>query len=182
VLVHMLDQTINIDTWMIGDRGAWQGDHIACTLVNHNTRALFHHRIGVVVQAHVPSPCSYSFDGGSQTKPNGGCGSWSGNPSVQKDWCVPGRPWACSWRPNQLDEMMKHSSTASGYNEVIVLASDWNKALPDAVAAIVYGSEANSEMARGVHASFLARFERTAQQTPLLYMDTNLDQPFRDVS
>jgi hypothetical protein len=175
----MLDGTLDEYTWVIGARGAWQGDHIACTLINRNTRTIFHRRIGIVVQAHVPIACSYSFDGGTQNKANGGCGSWSGNPNIHTDWCSPGRPWQCSWHADQLDDMMRFSNTGSGYNEVIVLGSVWNQGMPDALAAIIYGSDADVQMARNIHSAFLSKYGKTAQQVPLLFMDVSLDQPFR---
>ena len=72
-----------------------------------------------------------------------------------------------------------YQQQGGGYNEVVVGGRDWNERLPAAVAAFVYGPDADADEARSLHNSFLRRFGRTACETPLLWMDLGLAAPFR---
>ena len=67
-----------------------------------------------------------------------------------------------------------------GYNEVVISGTDWNAALPDGVAAFVYGDDEGD--ARTRHGAFLAHFGKNGCQVPLLSMDLSSGWPFRAVS
>ena len=73
----------------------------------------------------------------------------------------------------------------SGYNEVIVSASSFNKALPNSIAAwfVIKGqTEPKVDVVRA-HAAFLREYQLSAMAVPLLELDPSdyREQPFREI-
>ena len=119
-------------------------------------------------------------------------------------WCESMRdghaaePNGCCWRaPQQLDQMLtEHSQRSSDrYNEVLLSAHALAASLPAVVEAIFFTAtctprtkqsanaklEARRESAHAAHVAFLARYDLTAADVPLVVMDLEHggDRPFR---
>lgn len=123
---------------------------------------------------------AYYDDGGNRIR------NWPG-------WCGeenpadPHRGDQCPMRPDQLGQMVK-AITAGHYNEVVVDADSFAKALPWSVEAFFFpvgghgGSAAAAEAkAREAHTKFLQHYQLTARDVPILRLDvTNFHEPFSD--
>ena len=148
--------------------------------------------------------CSYSSDGGSQhvkcfppgrsTSCTPGCSNTALGPrSAHKAW------WGVREVGAMLGEQLREANRGAEkrYNEIILDAFEFRKNLPDAIAAVFFiGTDAhmhcNSEnhwakayghcedYARKAHADFLRRYDKTADDVPLLRLDvhTKVESPF----
>lgn len=97
----MLDGVLTHGTWRMDttDGGGPEGDHLSCSLVNAAVPGLFNGGVGLVVQAHVPTLCSYARDVDTMHERNGGCSSMAG-----------------SWRPREQAKMMRAQLQGQGGN------------------------------------------------------------------
>ena len=81
-----------------------------------------------------------------------------------------------------IEQYSRHGTTDGvGYNEIVVSAVYWNARLPHTIEAFFYlcGNTQAMTHSRNVHAAFLRQFQLTAQDVPLLCLDSgNWDHPF----
>ena len=124
--------------------------------------------------------CAYAADGGSQGAVCDPPGKRADCSPGCKRWCDPARGarnWGCAWDPQHLRYMISQQKVLSpngGYNEVILDAATWVRNLPRTIMAVFVhkgAAEADVETSRRVHASFLAEYGVTSDETPLVTYD-----------
>ena len=144
--------------------------------------------------------CGYPGDGSSQQKncepPTGGpscvpgcvhrSGPCDAKHPIVNGWCFCGQGY-CDGEPQPLRladfpaMIEQYSRLGTGYNELILSAVHWNEHLPHTIEAFFCscGVQEAETHARSTHAAFLRHFQLTAEDVPLLCLDsTNWDRPF----
>ncbi len=145
----------------------------------------------VVAPGAVKMLCSYWRDGNSWKK--------SCNPPDASAECVPGcGPWCkfekdrgCSWRPEQLPQMisqLNHYNHGESESEIVLDAHTWQQNLPHSILAFYLvppsvpdnDYHSNAERRTRYHYRlFLKTYNLTEVEVPLLSYDlTRLDAPF----
>ena len=161
-----------VEAWRVCRTGWCAGrvDHESCSLVNARLRSLFNYGAGVALASTTQYACSFTSDGGTQDKRLGGC--------EEVPPCRPTKWWECGWRMDQLRDAIATQVSLAGdvaYNEFIVSAVYWEAHLPSIIEAFVCRDECGK--ARRAHAQFLAAFDRTHAQTPLVYYGADGFEP-----
>ena len=122
-----------------------EADKWSCSLINHQHQGLFNQNGGGILNPRALGvgknggvACAFAGDGGTSSKPMGGC--------ADPHWpnCVPPRVWQCHWPADNLKGMLEHSGN-DRYNEVVVSRDYLDAHLPQVVDAILLpiGGEGN---------------------------------------
>ena len=115
---------------------------------------------GIVLAPTTPLLCGWNHDSGTASMANRGCGAVC-TPHVHAPDA------GCSWPPARLQEMLL-SQAPHAYNEVIISAIEWQRALPLLVEAfVVLDATTDAAVAPGghggvvaAHAAFVERYAR----------------------
>ena len=116
--------------------------------------------VGFVLSADVRFECASVYDGGTMSAAHGGC-----------DRCTCGTPdcYWCVYRGHQLGDFVRAHLGADRmqYNEVVILAAEYEALLPHAIAAVLCRGWDCGD-ARGVRARFLEAYGLKAAEVPLV--------------
>ncbi|EER01612.1 hypothetical protein Pmar_PMAR023156 [Perkinsus marinus ATCC 50983] len=169
-------------------------DRISCLLINNEVRSPGDGRIPLYTYTRggtIEDPdntqvtCSYSEDGGTMDRNNGGCGCHSGDVTCKSmgynNSCTLEGPAAdysvCWWGPDNLEDMMDNQKSV--YNEVVISSATYLEKLPKSIQAFFFianNSQSETE-ARTQYATFKAAYP--VGEAPLLVLDYNAkENPF----
>ena len=111
-------------------------------------------RLGFILSPQTEILCAYEGDGATGLQTNGGCGACSA------DGCESPHPGRAHYR---LSEALRGHG-----NEIVIGELYWRTHLPAAIEAFVAFDDADLELGRTIHRSFLATYGLSAAQVPLL--------------
>ena len=154
----------------------WCGhvDHVSLSLINHNLPHVYANPnqettdVGFVLKSDIGFYCAMIQDGGTVMEPAGGCDNrceCNSGFGCAGDWCV--------YHSHQLFDFVRDTTewNADDYNEVVIMKTDWEAALPHSIEAVFCIRTATCDQARDVHARFLSTYGLTAQEVPLVHYD-----------
>jgi len=165
-------------------------DTISASLISRKLPWLFEAearwgQLGFIIAPDVEVLCAFYHDAGSGGHPNGKC-PFAAHTGRHATPPYQGRPLgdvmkehfeACAGPASPYTGVLKRNGhCGSGYNEVLIGWMFWERNLPWAVEAFVYGGgpgnwEQNLARARGIHRDFLQYFGLTSNEVPLLRYD-----------
>lgn len=200
LLLHTFDKVdgddVRDDVWLpCSDTGYWCAGYevSSASLINHRLPHWFNEDwAGVVLSPTALSPlsesirCAFAYDAGTMGDP-------SGCPGMECDDGFASLAY-CHWGSDQLGAMLQQHEELEGsgndrpcgqsecdYNEVVLDADFWVRALPSVVAAIFFPRDSrDAELrAREVLRSFRERYGSAVADVPLVSIDReSAEEPF----
>ena len=174
--MHMFDAMEDgLEPWHTCHSGFCEGrvSHESCSLINAHLPHVYHEGVGWILSPHTTFVCSYTGDGGTQKRWLGGCN--------EREPCWRGHWWGCRWGEEQLRDALETQleTNPGSYNEYIVAADYWEEHLPEIVVALLcHGTSKECDAAHSIHARFLAAYNRSAAQVPLVYYNGTYGRGF----
>ena len=183
LLTHQFDDTeISSEPWIP------LGDQLSCSLINMGSPAMYQsaYASGFILAPSNRVLCSYTRDGATASRGDGGCSSWG------LAACTQSVDWNCIWEGPWGVEGMLTASTArfaregyggngKAYNEVMIDTNHYTSNMPQTLEAFFAPAGGNIEHAATIHAQFLEHFGLTSVEVPLLIFDPARDaeRPWR---
>ena len=167
VLVHQFDATeFPSEPWIP------RGEHFSCTLANRRNPVLYSPtKAGLVLASANRVRCSYTRDGATAARGDGGCGGSQPKCTAQVDWgCVWAGPWTVAEMLAAASTRFAHGSDGNGqrFNEVMVDTDWYVNNMPLSLEAFFVPARGNLPQAARIHRHFLSHFGLSEAEVPLL--------------